>query len=168
MTTTVKFYKVNAIGKAVRALDTQRRDLTISALYHAVIHGNVSFLKGFSRADAACFDSTLRALLPVTYRKDGEFYQFDAKKLVNVMETLGVNRDTHKEFPVFAETVLDYWNMYNQRTKEAELDAQAVHDKAAKAFPKMLDKMYSEGLTASEMETMFIMWKKAHTLVQAA
>lgn len=166
-TTTVKFYAVNKIANAVKGLDSTRRDLTISALYHSLVHGNVAFLNNFKRADTASFDTTLRQYLPVVWQVKGEFYQFNADKKARSLEKLGIvlPTDTVMPFEVFAEHVLNFWNMNNQREKQAELDAQAIHDNAAKAFAKHLATAFSKGLTISEIETAVIMFKKEHAIV---
>ena len=163
-TTPVKYYKVNAIGKAIKGLDSTRRDLTINALYHGIIHGNVSYLQGFTKADVASFDTTLRQFIPVVWQKEGEFYQFDAKKLAKVVEALAVDKEAMKTFEVFAEHILSYWNMNNQRNKQEELTAQEIHDSAAKAFSKALATAFSKGMTVREIETAVIMFKKEHAI----
>lgn len=166
MTTLVKYYKVNAIGKAIKGMDTMRRDLTISALYHGLIHCNISYMTGLQREDAASFDTCLRKFIPVQWKKEGGFYQFDAKKLATNLQALGLaDAANYKEdFDAFANIVLEYWNLNNAKAKGQELTDQQAHDKAAKQFPKMLENMYANGLTVTEMETMFIMFKQAHIM----
>lgn len=171
MTTLVKFYKVNAIGKAIKGMDTMRRDLTISALYHGLVHNNVSYMSGLQREDAASFDTCLRKFIPVQWKKEGSFYQFDAKKLAANLTALGLGAPSEykDDFDSFANIVLEYWNLNNAKAKGQELTDQQAHDKAAKQFPKMLESMYANGLTVTEMETMFIMFKQAHIVpVKAA
>ena len=163
---TVKVYSVNTIAASIKKLDTQRRDITISALYFALVHNNVSYLKNMNQTDVACFDSTLRALIPATWQRKGMFWQFNHDKKAASLEKLGLVLEPNvtMSFEYFAQAALTYWESKQEATKKAELTAQEEHDNAAKAFNRYLESAYSKGLTVSEMETMFILFKKAHSL----
>ena len=165
---TIKAYTVTSIRTSIMKLDTQRRDITISALFHALVNNNVSYLKGMKQTDAAAFDSTLRALIPATWQRKGMFWQFNHDKKAQSLTKLGIESTEGMTFELFADTVLVYWTEHQQATKKAELTAQEEHDSAAKAFNRYLESAYSKGLTVSEMETMFILFKKAHSLPIAA
>ena len=167
---TVKAYSIGTIATSIKKLDTQRRDITISALYYALTSSNIAYLKSMSQTDVACFDSALRALIPATWQRKGMFWQFSHDKKAASLEKLGLVLDPAKtmSFEEFAPAALAYWESKQEATKKAELTAQEEHDNAAKAFNRYLESVYSKGLTVSEMETAFIMFKKAHTLVQAA
>ena len=167
---TIKAYSIGTIATSIKKLDTQRRDITISALYYALTSSNIAYLKSMSQTDVACFDSTLRALIPATWQRKGMFWQFNHDKKAASLEKLGLVLDPAKtmSFEEFAPAALAYWENKQEATKKAELTAQEEHDNAAKAFNRYLENAYSKGLTVSEMETMFILFKKAHSLPIAA
>ena len=167
---TIKAYSVNSIRTSIMKLDTQRRDITISALYYALTSSNISYLKSMSQTDVACFDSTLRALIPATWQRKGMFWQFNHDKKAASLEKLGLVLDpgVTMSFEDFATVALTYWESKQEATKKAELTAQEEHDNAAKAFNRYLESAYSKGLTVSEMETALILFKKSHSLPIAA
>jgi len=161
----VKYYAVGKVASTIRSVETTRRDATISALYHSLIKGNVAFLDGFTRADTAMFDSTLRTLLPVQWRwadaaKTRGTYEYNKTKGAKVLAKFELAfADT--TFEAFADAMLDYWMTNNQATKQAEIDAQTLHDNAAKRFQKQLEQAFGAGLTVSEIENAVILFKQS-------
>lgn len=66
--TEVKLVKVGSLNAAFRKNANQKIALTISALYHAVVHGNVAFADDWQRSDATMLDAVLRPLFPMIIR----------------------------------------------------------------------------------------------------
>lgn len=91
MTTIVKQTAAKNIAKALRTQHTARRDLTISALFAALVHADVTYMAGMSKADAAMFDTTLRTMLPVQFKQKSGGYVFDKQKAEKVRGELGFN-----------------------------------------------------------------------------
>ena len=55
----VRLTKVGLINAELRKVEHKKLAVTISALYHAVVFGNVSFMDSWSRTDATLLDATL-------------------------------------------------------------------------------------------------------------
>ena len=65
----VRLTKVGSINAELRKVEHKKLAVTISALYHAVVFGNVSFMDSWKRTDATLLDATLRALFPVRFHQ---------------------------------------------------------------------------------------------------
>lgn len=157
----VKFTKVAAIAKGIRAVATQRRDLTISALFHALVNANISFMADMQREDAALFDNTLRTLLPVKFEKKAGGYVFDKVKAEKVRLDLGIEFQA-AEWDAVADKLLAVWLKGNKAENSKELDAQEKRLKAGKGVSRELEKALAAGLSVHEIEVLFIKFKAAH------
>ena len=78
--TEVKLVKVGSLNTAFRKTTNQKIALTISALYHAVVYGNVAFVDDWQRTDATMLDAVLRPLFPMTYSSKDKRYYFTPLK----------------------------------------------------------------------------------------
>ena len=86
--TEVKLVKVGSLNTAFRKNTNQKIALTISALYHAVVHGNVAFADDWQRTDATMLDAVLRPLFPMSYSNKGKKYSFNGVKAKEVQEAI--------------------------------------------------------------------------------
>lgn len=157
----VKFTAVKAINKAIRGVATQRRDLTISALFSALVHADISFMADMQREDAALFDATLRTLLPVKFEKKAGGYVFNKEKADKVRADLGIEFQS-SDWDVTADKLLSVWLKGHKAEAAAELDAQEKRAKAGKGVTRELEKALAAGLSLHEIEVLFVKFKAAH------
>ena len=87
--TEVKLVKVGSLNTAFRKNANQKVALTISALYHAVVHGNVAFADDWQRADATMLDAVLRPLFPMAFSNKDKGVSLDALKTAIVLAEKG-------------------------------------------------------------------------------
>lgn len=167
MTTIVKQTAAKNIAKALRTQHTARRDLTISALFAALVHADVTYMAGMTKADAAMFDTTLRTMLPVQFKQKSGGYVFDKQKAEKVRGELGIEFQK-TEWDSFAEKLLSVWLHGHQAAQEEEVDAQQKRQNAGKAVQRSLEKALAAGLSMHELEVLFTKFKAANGGVTAA
>ena len=153
----VRLTKVGSINAELRKVEHKRLAVTISALYHAVVFGNVSFMDNWSRTDATLLDATLRALFPVRYHKDK--YTFNADKAKAVQEQLGVTFQI-ATFDEFAVKVLAYHAASSNKVKAKELDAAAIGASLNKSAIALIKKFQANGVSLDALKTAIILAEK--------
>ena len=153
----VRLTKVGSINAELRKVEHKKLSVTISALYHAVIFGNVSFMDSWKRTDATLLDATLRALFPVRYHKDK--YAFSADKAKAVQEQLGVTFQI-ATFEEFAAKVLAYHAASSGKVKAKELDAAAIGASLNKSAIALIKKFQANGVSLDALKTAIILAEK--------
>ena len=153
----VRLTKVGSINAELRKVEHKKLAVTISALYHAVVFGNVSFMDSWKRTDATLLDATLRALFPVRYHKDK--YTFNADKAKAVQEQLGVTFQI-ATFDEFAAKVLAYHAMSSQKVKAKELDAAAIGASLNKSAIALIKKFLANGVSLDALKTAIVLAEK--------
>ena len=158
MTTTVKQTAAKNIAKSLRTQHTARRDITISALFTALVHADTSYMAGFTKADVAMFDTTLRVLLPVQFKKATGGYTYDKVKAEKIRTALGIEFQK-AEWDDVADKLLNVWLNGHQKAQEEEVDVQEQRLNASKAVSRSLEKALNAGLSMHELEVLFIKFK---------
>lgn len=153
----VRLVKVGSINAELRKVEHKKLAVTISALYHAVIFGNVSFMDSWKRTDATLLDATLRALFPVRYHKDK--YTFNADKAKAVQEQLGVTFQI-ATFEEFAAKVLAYHAASSNKVKAKELDAAAIGASLNKSAIALIKKFQANGVSLDALKTAIVLAEK--------
>lgn len=157
--TEVKLVKVGALNAAFRKNMNQKLALTISALYHAVVHGNVAFADDWQRSDVTMLDAVLRPLFPMSYSNKDKKYSFSGVKAKEVQEHL--NAEFQKEdFPAFAEKVLAFYSANEKQTKKKELSASDVAGDLEKAAKALVKKFLSNGVSLDALKTAIVLAEK--------
>ena len=153
----VRLTKVGSINAELRKVEHKKLAVSISALYHAVIFGNVSFMDSWKRTDATLLDATLRTLFPVRFHKDK--YTFSADKAKAVQEQLGV---TFKiaTFDEFAGKVMAYHASNAKKVKNKELDAAAIGASLNKSAIALIKKFQAAGVSLDAIKTAIILAEK--------
>lgn len=157
--TEVKLIKVGSLNTAFRKNTNQKIALTISALYHAVVHGNVAFADDWQRTDATMLDAVLRPLFPMTYSNKDKKYSFNGVKAKEVQEKLGVEFQK-EEFPAFVEKVLGFYSANEKQTKKQELAAVDVAGDLEKAAKALVKKFLSNGVSLDALKTAIVLAEK--------
>lgn len=158
MTTTVKQTAAKNIAKSLRTQHTARRDITISALFSALVHADTSYMAGFTKADAAMFDTTLRTMLPVQFKKATGGYTYDKVKADKIRAELGIEFQK-AEWDDVADKLLNIWLHGHQAEQEQEIDVQVQRLNASKSVSRSLEKALNAGLSMHELEVLFIKFK---------
>lgn len=157
--TEVKLVKVGSLNTAFRKNMNQKLSLTISALYHAVVHGNVAFSDEWQRTDAVMLDAVLRPLFPMRFNNKDKKYSFDGVKSEEVQAHLGVQFQT-EEFSTFVEKVLRFYNTNEKQAKKKELTAADVAGDLAKAAKALVKKFVNSGVSLDALKTIIVMAEK--------
>lgn len=165
--TVIKQTAAKNIAKALRTQHTARRDLTISALFSALVHADITFMAGFTKADAAMFDTTLRTMLPVQFKQKQGGYVYDRQKADKLRAELSVtfNETAWEEF---SDKLLGIWLHGHQAAQAEEVDAQQKRQNASKSVQRSLEKALAAGLSLHELEVLFTKFKAANGGVMAA
>ena len=150
----VRLTKVGSINAELRKVEHKKLAVTISALYHAVVFGNVSFMDSWKRTDATLLDATLRALFPVRFHK--EKYTFSADKAKAVQEQLGVTFQI-ATFEEFAGKVMAYHASNAKKVKAKELDAAAIGASLNKSAIALIKKFQAAGVSLDAIKTAIIL-----------
>lgn len=153
----VRLTKVGSINAELRKVEHKKLAVTISALYHAVVFGNVSFMDSWKRTDATLLDATLRALFPVRFHK--EKYTFNADKAKAVQEQLGVTFQI-ATFTEFAAKVLAYHAASSDKVKAKELDAAAIGASLNKSAIALIKKFQANGVSLDALKTAIVLAEK--------
>ena len=153
----VRLVKVGSINAELRKVEHKQLAVTISALYHAVVFGNVSFMDSWKRTDATLLDATLRALFPVRYHKDK--YTFNADKAKAVQEQLGVTFQI-ATFEEFTAKVLAYHATSSDKVKAKELDAAAIGASLNKSAIALIKKFQANGVSLDALKTAIVLAEK--------
>ena len=153
----VRLTKVGSINAELRKVEHKKLAVTISALYHAVIFGNVSFMDSWKRTDATLLDATLRALFPVRFHKDR--YTFSADKAKAVQAQLGVTFQI-ATFSEFAAKVMEYHANNTNKVKAKELDAAAIGASLNKSAIALIKKFQANGISLDALKTAIILAEK--------
>lgn len=153
----VRLTKVGSINAELRKVEHKKLAVTISALYHAVIFGNVSFMDSWKRTDATLLDATLRALFPVRFHKDK--YTFNADKAKAVQEQLKVTFQI-ATFEEFAVKVMAFHATSSGKVKAKELDAAAMGDSLNKSAIALVKKFQAYGVSLDALKTVIILAEK--------
>lgn len=157
--TEVKLVKVGSLNTAFRKNANQKVALTISALYHAVVHGNVAFADDWQRTDATMLDAVLRPLFPMSYSNKDKKYSFNGVKAKEVQEHLNV--EFQKEgFASFAEKVLAFYSANEKQTKKKELAAVDVAGDLEKAAKALVKKFMANGVSLDALKTAIVLAEK--------
>ena len=156
--TEVKLVKVGALNTAFRKNANQKVALTISALYHAVVHGNVAFADDWQRTDATMLDAVLRPLFPMSYSKYKK-YTFNGVKAKEVQAHLDVEFQK-EDFPSFAEKVLKFYSANEKQTKKKELSASDVAGDLEKAAKALVKKFMANGVSLDALKTAIVLAEK--------
>ena len=153
----VRLTKVGSINAELRKVEHKKLAVTISALYHAVVFGNVSFMDSWKRTDATLLDATLRTLFPVRFHKDK--YTFSTDKAKVVQEQLGV---TFKiaTFEEFTDKVMAYHASNAKKVKSKELDAAAIGASLNKSAIALIKKFQANGVSLDAIKTAIILAEK--------
>lgn len=157
--TEVKLVKVGSLNTAFRKNMNQKLALTISALYHAVVHGNVAFADDWQRTDAVMLDAVLRPLFPMTFSNKDKKYSFSGVKAGEVQALLGVEFQK-EEFSAFAEKVLGFYSSNEKQTKKKELSASDVAGDLEKAAKALVKKFLSNGVSLDALKTAIVLAEK--------
>ena len=153
----VRLTKVGSINAELRKVEHKKLAVTISALYHAVVFGNVSFMDSWTRTDATLLDATLRALFPVRFHKDK--YTFSADKAKAVQEQLGIAFQL-TNFEEFAAKVMAYRAKNSEKVKAQELDAAAIGASLNKSAIALIKKFQANGVSLDAIKTAIILAEK--------
>ena len=156
--TEVKLVKVGALNTAFRKNANQKVALIISALYHAVVHGNVAFADDWQRTDATMLDAVLRPLFPMSYSKYKK-YTFNGVKAKEVQAHLDVEFQK-EDFPSFAEKVLAFYSANEKQTKKKELSASDVAGDLEKAAKALVKKFMANGVSLDALKTAIVLAEK--------
>lgn len=164
MTTSVTT-KIPAKPVSVKSIKSQlmkaehlRRDVTISALFHALCKANIAWTDGWTRLDSALLDGTIRGLCPTRFVEGNEAkglrsqYQYNKDKAIKVLAELGVERDC--SFSVFYSVLLAYWEKNNGKRKEAELSLDDQQEQMRNQMARLLKKWLDAGISLGEVEVM--------------
>ena len=122
--------KVGSIDTELRKVEHKRLAVTISALYHALIHANVSYMDKWERSDAVMLEPALRGCFPVRFDKKSSRYLFDANKAKAWQESLSVAFQSEL-FDTFAAKVLEFYRSKEQQAKQQDLEANPAEVKAS-------------------------------------
>lgn len=153
----VRLTKVGSINAELRKVEHKKLAVTISALYHAVVFGNVSFMDSWKRTDATLLDATLRALFPVRFHKDR--YTFNADKAKVVQEQLGIAFQL-TSFDEFADKVMAYHASNSKKVKAKELDAAAIGASLNKSAIALIKKFQANGVSLDALKTAIVLAEK--------
>lgn len=149
---------VKSIKSQLMKAEHLRRDVTISALFHALCKANIAWAEGWTRLDSALLDGTLRGLCPTRYVESNEAkgirasYQYNKDKAIKVLAELGVERDV--EFSVFYSVLLAYWEKNNGKRKEQELSLDDQQEQMRNQMARLLKKWLDSGISLGEVEVM--------------
>ncbi|UMW87783.1 hypothetical protein OY1_02 [Vibrio phage OY1] len=153
-----KLTSVKQIRTQLIKAETMRRNVTISALYHALVKSNVAWMDNWSRTDAAMLDATLRVLCPTKWVKPDAskgikgHYKRDTKKADEIMGKLGVNREM--TYPEFYPILEQYWLENSEKKKSEELTLDQKQGKLKGQMARLLGQWAEAGLSYGEVETM--------------
>ena len=156
--TEVKLVKVGSLNTAFRKNANQKVALTISALYHAVVHGNVAFADDWQRTDATMLDAVLRPLFPMTFSNKDK-YSFNGVKATEVQAHLNVEFQK-EDFSSFAEKVLAFYSANEKQTKKKELSASDVAGDLEKAAKALVKKFMANGVSLDALKTAIVLAEK--------
>lgn len=157
--TEVKLVKVGSLNTAFRKNMNQKLSLTISALYHAVVHGNVAFADDWQRTDAVMLDAVLRPLFPMTFSNKDKKYSFSGVKAEEVQAHLNVEFQK-EDFTSFAGKVLKFYSANEKQTKKKELSASDVAGDLEKAAKALVRKFLSNGVSLDALKTAIVLAEK--------
>lgn len=157
--TEVKLVKVGSLNTAFRKNMNQKLALTISALYHAVVHGNVAFSDDWKRTDAVMLDAVLRPLFPMTFSNKDSKYSFSGVKAKEVQAHLNVEFQK-EDFASFAEKVLKFYSTNEKQTKKKELAAVDVAGDLEKAAKALVKKFMASGVSLDALKTAIVLAEK--------
>lgn len=157
--TEVKLVKIGSLNTAFRKNANQKVALTISALYHAVVHGNVAFADDWQRSDATMLDAVLRPLFPMSYSSKAKKYAFNGVKAKEVQAHLNVEFKK-EDFPAFAEKVLAFYSANEKQTKKKELSVSDVAGDLEKAAKALVKKFMREGVSLDALKTAIVLAEK--------
>lgn len=153
----VRLTKVGSINAELRKVEHKKLAVTISALYHAVVFGNVSFMDNWKRTDATLLDATLRDLFPVRFHKDK--YTFSADKAKAVQEQIGIAFQL-TTFDEFAAKVLAYHAASSDKVKAKELDVAAIGASLNKSAIALIKKFQANGVSLDALKTAIVLAEK--------
>lgn len=154
----IKLVRVTQINAELRRVEHRKLAVTISALYHAIVFGNVSFMDGWKRTDATLLDATLRALMPVSYTKDAK-YVHNSAKAKDVQEKLNIQFQLCG-FAEFTARVMAYYTTASTQVKRAELDAAAIGESLQKSAIALIKKFQANGVSLDAIKTAIILAEK--------
>lgn len=157
--TEVKLVKVGSLNTAFRKNANQKVALTISALYHAVVHGNVAFADDWQRSDATMLDAVLRPLFPMSYSNKDKKYSFNGVKAQEVQAHLNVEFQK-EDFSAFAEKVLAFYSANEKQTKKKELASVDVAGDLEKAAKALVKKFMANGVSLDALKTAIVLAEK--------
>lgn len=157
--TEVKLVKVGSLNTAFRKNMNQKLALSISALYHAVVHGNVAFADDWQRTDAVMLDAVLRPLFPMTFSSKDKKYSFSGVKAGEVQAHLNVMFQ-QESFESFAEKVLKFYSANEKQTKKKELSASDVAGDLEKAARALVKKFLKEDVSLDALKTAIVLAEK--------
>lgn len=154
----IKLVKVAQINAELRKVEHKKLAVTISALYHAIVFGNVAFMDGWRRTDATLLDATLRALMPVSYTRDAKYVHNSARAQA-VQEKLGIQFQLCS-FEEFTVQVMAYYTTASTKVKKAELDAAAIGESLQKSAIALIKKFQANGVSLDAIKTAIILAEK--------
>lgn len=146
-----KLAPVKSLLDSLRKADYVRRDLTISALYHAMINNNVAFLDNAEQHDLALLDGTVKKFFPVNMIKNDkkEFLGFKYSKDLNVKFKTELNipddKDNKIEWEEFYLIMLSYWEKNHVKAKKNQLTAEQLFEKRQENLENLLKLFLTNG-----------------------
>jgi hypothetical protein len=159
---TPKLMTTKRIKDVLFSLEGQVRDASISAMYHAAIHGNVEWATGWDKANASQLDACIRQVLPMEFNKDTKGYRYSKTKGTKFNETHGF---------VFGETTFDvfyckmraYWDANSIKVAAKTLSDEEKQFSKRSALASLLNGWAAAGLPFAEVEVMLFNAKKGIT-----
>lgn len=146
-----KLAPVKSLLDSLRKADYVRRDLTISALYHAMINNNVAFLDNAEQHDLALLDGTVKKFFPVNMIKNDkkEFVGFKYSKELNIKFKTELNipdyKDNKIEWEEFYIIMLAYWEKNHVKAKKNQLTAEELFANRTAKLEDMLKVFLTNG-----------------------
>lgn len=148
----------NVLTQLVKA-EYLRRDVTIAALYHTMVHGNIAWAEQFTREHAALLDGALRQVFPIVWDKGNESKGMKAhyrlakiEKRDQMRAEFGATREMSWED--FYELALAYWMKHEKEQKRKELSADDMKDAAIKGMARAITKWAEMGMAYDDILVM--------------
>lgn len=164
--TAPKLSTVKNILPALRKIDTMRRDETISALFHAMVNNNISFLDNAESHDIALFDVTIKKFFPVNMVKNDkkEFvcFKYSKEKNIKFKTELGISddKDNKIEWNKFYGIMFVYWTLNHVKAKNDQLSAEELFNSRKGKLENMIKVFLTNGGNKNMINDMIIKLEK--------
>jgi hypothetical protein len=141
----MKLLTIAELTVQLKALTASQTEVTLNLAYHAMIHGNVEPLAGFTKAVTSVLHKEYKAVIPALFDEKSKVWAYNKPKAIKLCTQFGFEYGV-TTFDDFVNVVTTYVNPPAAEKTEAE-----KKDAAIKRIESAMSALLGLGLTNAEL-----------------